>query len=162
MVGLAGSTATLLLATPLHAALALEAVAVAAFTDVRCGYIFDALVVMALLITVVLALAEGAGQWAALGASATGFALLILWAASLARGIGLGDVKLASLLGAAFGPTDGIVAIGLSFVLGAGVALGLLATRKARLGTRVCFGPYLLAGSLCLLAYHRLSTGVIR
>ena len=142
--------------------LALVAIAVCAITDARCGYIFDAVVVAGLAVTLPAAALDGTARSSLTGIFATSGTLLCVWAASLGRGIGLGDVKLAALIGSGLGPLGGVVAVSLAFMLGAIAAVGLLVSGKARLGTPMRFGPYLLAGSLCFLAYHRLNTGVIQ
>jgi leader peptidase (prepilin peptidase) / N-methyltransferase len=76
-------------------------------------------------------------------------------------GLGLGDVKLAGLLGAALGwPAPGVLVVvvpmGLLLsILSAGVwALFLLVTRRARRTDPIAYGPHLLLGSfLALLVY---------
>lgn len=75
------------------------------------------------------------------GAAYAGFLLLL----GLAGGIGMGDVKLAALIGLA-SPTlvIGATAAVAAFVLG-GVAASIALVRRGR-GTRIAFGPWLLAG----------------
>lgn len=65
-------------------------------------------------------------------------------------GIGAGDVKLAGALGLFLGPLGwDAVALGLAggFVLGGVYALHEVATGSAHRGTRIAFGPFLLAGA---------------
>jgi leader peptidase (prepilin peptidase)/N-methyltransferase len=68
-----------------------------------------------------------------------------LWLLGLAGGIGMGDVKLAVLLGLA-SPTVGIAIAApfAAFVLGGVVASVVLVRRGP--GTRIAFGPWLLTG----------------
>ena len=135
-------------------------IAVGAVVDQRCGYIFDPLVAGVLVVTTIAASLEGRMGIVLGGAAATFSAMLFLWIACRGRALGLGDVKFSALIGGALGPLGGVAAIGAAFVLGAGISLvGLTAGRLTR-GTPIRFGPYLLAGSLCHLAYHRLTTGV--
>ncbi len=141
---------------------ALVVLAVAAVVDAQSGFIFDPLVVAGTVGVVVVAVLEGAGISSLFGAAVACGAVFCMWALTLGRGIGLGDVKLAAVVGAGFGPIGGISAIGLSFIVGATIAVAGIIAGKARFGTSMRFGPYLLAGSVCLLAYHRLSDGVIR
>jgi leader peptidase (prepilin peptidase)/N-methyltransferase len=141
---------------------ALVVLAVAAVVDAQSGFIFDPLVVVGTIGVVIMAVLEGAGVSSLCGAAVTAGTVFFIWALSLGRGIGLGDVKLAAVVGAGFGPLGGISAIGLSFIVGAAIALGRIAAGRAHFGSPVRFGPYLLAGSVCLLAYHRLSDGVLR
>jgi leader peptidase (prepilin peptidase) / N-methyltransferase len=64
--------------------------------------------------------------------------------------MGGGDVKLAPLLGFYLGWLGwGAVAVGAfaAFLLGGLVGVVLMATRLAKLKTRIPFGPYMLAGA---------------
>jgi leader peptidase (prepilin peptidase)/N-methyltransferase len=93
---------------------------------------------------------------AALSWAVTGVAPLVPLVAALAYagllgiltlggGIGMGDVKLAALLGLASATLAVAVAAPLAaFVLG-GVAASVVLARRGR-GSRIAFGPYLLAG----------------
>lgn len=59
------------------------------------------------------------------------------------RGMGLGDVKLAILLGTLLQPLDIVIWLGLSFVLGAVVGVVLLIFGRAGLKTKIAFGPFM-------------------
>jgi leader peptidase (prepilin peptidase)/N-methyltransferase len=71
------------------------------------------------------------------------------------RGLGFGDVKLGGVLGLALGwcgwdaVVPGLLA---GFVLGAAVALSLVARRRANLRTAFPFGPSLIIGALAVCA----------
>lgn len=87
---------------------------------------------------------------ALLGGLALGAGFLLL--ALLRPGqLGGGDVKLAALAGLALGwlgwPAVAEAAV-LGFSLSAVVSLALLAARRVSLGSAVCFGPFLLGGTL--------------
>lgn len=140
--------------------LAMIGLTVSAVGDALTGYVFDCFVATGLVATMTAAVLEHRVAETSLGAGAGFGVMLVIRFASGGRGLGLGDVKLASLLGAALGPTEALAAIGAAFVVGAAFAVGFLAAGRLRFGSRVRFGPYLLAGSLCDLAYHRLSAGV--
>jgi prepilin signal peptidase PulO-like enzyme (type II secretory pathway) len=146
----------------LSACIGLAVIGISAVVDAQSGYIFDPLVVAGLIGVASFAMTEGTGVASLYGLMVSGGSVLCIWVASLGRGLGLGDVKLAAVVGAAFGPLGGITAIGLAFVVGSAVAISGIIAGKAHFGMSVRFGPYLLAGSVCLLAYHRLSDGVIR
>ena len=92
---------------------------------------------------------------AVLLAAATAFSALFV-AAVLARGgLGFGDVKVGALLGGHLGWLGwGQLAYGLfaGFVVGAVVALVLVATRRASLRTSLPFGPALIAGAFTVAA----------
>ena len=105
-----------------------------------------------------LALAVGAatgGDWSRLGRAALAAAMLLALYLVLAlinpSGLGLGDVKLAGLLGAFLGWLGwqqvllGTLA---AFVCSALVALLLLATRRATRKTEFPFGPWMVAGAV--------------
>lgn len=80
-------------------------------------------------------------SWVPLAAGlAYGGALYLM---SLAGGIGMGDAKLAALIGLAAGAATLDAAVA-AFLLG-GVAASIALHRRGR-GTRIPFGPWLLAG----------------
>jgi len=101
-------------------------------------------------------LGAGAGPWwrALLCALASGIFYLLLASLSLARGsvaVGLGDVKLSLLLGAAlgwFGVGNTVVGVYAGFVAGGVMALALLFTRQVSLRGHVAYGPPMMAGAL--------------
>lgn len=133
---------------------ALAAAAVCAITDAGTGYVFDAVTLPALGILVVLSALGDTLPAAAFGAAACGSALLVLYAITGGRGLGLGDVKLACIIGAALGVSGGLISIGVAFVMGGVYAGALLATRRARRGDEVRFAPFL-AGGLALVSVYQ-------
>ncbi len=97
----------------------------------------------------------GTSDWPALGRAAIGagamfavyFAMLIVYPA----GMGFGDVKLAGVLGLFLGWVGwGGLIVGwfAAFLLGGLYAVALLVARRARRGTGIPFGPWMLAGAL--------------
>ena len=96
------------------------------------------------------------GDWPALGravlaAAAAGAAALLLALLAPSGGLGLGDVKLVGVLGLFLGWLGwGVLVVGVAFgfALGAVVAVGLLASRRAGLRDHLAFGPWLIAGAL--------------
>jgi leader peptidase (prepilin peptidase)/N-methyltransferase len=69
-------------------------------------------------------------------------------------GVGLGDVKLAASVGAILGWAGWLVLAGglfAAFALAACYGLVLLAARRATLGSRIPFGPFLLAAAIGVL-----------
>lgn len=92
---------------------------------------------------------------AAIGALGTGLFYLVL-AVAVPSGLGMGDVKLALVLGCAVGwwSTAALpVAVLLTFVVGGLTALALLIARRATRRTEIAFGPAMLVGSwLALMA----------
>lgn len=87
---------------------------------------------------------------AALGALALGGFYFLIWLATLGRGMGFGDVKLAPSLGALLGLAGfGSLIVGAMsawMIGGALVILGWLAGRVGK-GKHVPFGPFLLGGA---------------
>ncbi|ALJ20842.1 prepilin peptidase [Microbacterium sp. No. 7] len=136
-----------------YAALAVVGV-VLSVVDVRTHRLPNRIVLPmypALAVLLTLACLLGA-PWSSLGRAAAGGALSfaffwVLWRCG--GGIGGGDVKLAGVLGAAAAWVAAeALAIGVlsAFVLGGVFSLALLALRRARRGTAVPFGPFLVAG----------------
>jgi leader peptidase (prepilin peptidase)/N-methyltransferase len=70
------------------------------------------------------------------------------------RGMGMGDVKLAGMLGFFLGQAV-IIGLFLGFFLGAVVGLGLVAFGKKGRKSRVPFGPFLAVGALVALFFGR-------
>jgi leader peptidase (prepilin peptidase)/N-methyltransferase len=100
-------------------------------------------------------------EWATLGRAAAAGAVVFAVFCSVAlispRSMGFGDVKLAGLLAVYLGWLGwGVVLYGIfaGFVLGAIVAIGLLASRRASLKTDIALGPALIVGALLVAALH--------
>jgi leader peptidase (prepilin peptidase) / N-methyltransferase len=102
--------------------------------------------------------AAAAGDWSALLravlAGSVSFAVGLAMAVLAPSGLGMGDVKLAGLLGLVLGWSSwSAVLLGflVGFVLQAVLGLALLAARRAGRRTQLPFGPALLAGALAVL-----------
>lgn len=67
------------------------------------------------------------------------------------KGMGGGDVKLGAFIGLMLGFPQSLLAIILSFILGAVFSIFLLATGKKHFGQSIPFGPFLVLGSLIAL-----------
>lgn len=142
-------------ALPAYAFLAVIAVALAVI-DVRVHRLPDRIVLPAypVLIAALTLASAVSGDWAALGralvAGVALFAIYLLLALINPAGMGLGDVKLAGLLGLALGWlgwAELVVGAFGAFLLGGLYALGLLALRRANRHTAMPFGPWMLAGA---------------
>jgi len=70
--------------------------------------------------------------------------LLTLYLVTKGRGMGLGDVKLAIPLGLWLGLERGITWLITTFIIGGIVAVVLLSLKKAKLKTKIAFGPFLI------------------
>jgi len=82
----------------------------------------------------------------------------LIWLATRGRGMGLGDSKLALLIGLIFGVIGGIIVIYTAIMLGFIVGLTLLLATKASLKTKLPFGTFL-GISACL--YLIMGYGII-
>ena len=121
--------------------------------------VLPSIVVAAALLTVAAALG---GDWADLGRAAAGgavlFAAYFLMLVAYPAGMGFGDVKLAAVLGLYLGWLGwGVLAVGAmaAFLLGGVFALVLVVTGRARRGTGIPFGPWMLGGALVGIAVGR-------
>jgi len=75
--------------------------------------------------------------------------VLFLFALSFAGGMGMGDVKLAGVLGSAAGlagPSAAVLSPLLAFGLGGLASAVILTTHRGTRGTRIPFGPFMLIG----------------
>ncbi|NKY05832.1 prepilin peptidase [Cellulomonas hominis] len=130
-----------------------------ALIDVDVHRLPDALVlpsypVLAALLLLASANPGGASDWSALGRALLGGAALalayaVIWVVYPA-GMGLGDVKLAGLLGMLLGWFGwGAVVVGFfaAFLLAGAVVVALLAARRVGRRTAVAFGPWMLVGA---------------
>jgi leader peptidase (prepilin peptidase)/N-methyltransferase len=100
------------------------------------------------------------GEWsnylrALLGGLAL-FSFYLALALVYPAGMGMGDVKLAGVLGLGLAWLGwGVWTVGtfLSFLLGAVVGLGLMAVRRAGRRTAIPFGPFMVAGALLAIVW---------
>jgi prepilin signal peptidase PulO-like enzyme (type II secretory pathway) len=140
-----------------EAIVACGAVLASAACDAECGYVFDAITAPCLAALTALAAAQHQFPALALGVALSGGSLALMYALTLGRGLGLGDVKLACCIGAAAGAANGIWAIGIAFVLGAAYAVYLLASKRGQRGDELRFAPYLAAGMGAVLLHGALA-----
>ncbi|OII33880.1 peptidase A24 [Curtobacterium sp. MMLR14_010] len=151
----AGSVATV--SVSLVAMLYLMAITVAlALIDLDTHRLPDAIVLPAYVVLLVLLAVCSAttGDWSALLRGVIGMLVLAVGYFALAvavpGGMGMGDVKLAGVLGLVLAYLGwGPLAVGAfgGFALGAIFAIGLVAARRARRGSGIPFGPWMLAGA---------------
>jgi len=74
--------------------------------------------------------------------------LFLIWAVTRGKGMGLGDVKLAFLMGLVLGFPNILTAFYLAFLTGALIGVILVLNRKAKLGQPIPFGPFLTMAAL--------------
>lgn len=156
----AAAAAWLLRGEPLPVLLAGVALAVVsaflAAADLRAHLLPDVLLAVgAVAVGVLLLLAAATGDsWAALGRAAAtavaGLAVYLVLALLRTGGLGLGDVKLAGLLGlwlGWFGWEHAVAGAFGGFLLGGVWAVGLLVTRRASRTSAIAFGPWMILGA---------------
>jgi prepilin signal peptidase PulO-like enzyme (type II secretory pathway) len=125
----------------------LACTAVSATTDIRTGYVFDRVLLIAALLLLPVTIATGRLPDATCGAALAAASLLVPYWCTRGRGIGLGDVKLAGLVGFATGTPGAIVAIWFAVLCGGAFAAMLLAARRVTLGSAMRFAPFLALGA---------------
>lgn len=79
---------------------------------------------------------------------AVGFGVFLLLAIIGRGALGMGDVKLAGVVGMMLGYPGVLTALAIGAILGALVALLLLASRRATRKTAIAYAPYLAVGAL--------------
>jgi leader peptidase (prepilin peptidase) / N-methyltransferase len=99
-------------------------------------------------------------EWDAFGASMVcglvGLAVFMLMHVVYPSGLGMGDVKLAGIIGMIAGWVSwstAVVALMLAFFLSAIVSIALIATRKATMKSALPFGPFMLGGAILAVAF---------
>lgn len=132
------------------ATLAICAACISAQTDIQCGLIFDAVSLGAIALLLLRGASTGTFMAAFLGCAVLSLLLGALWWASGGRGIGLGDVKFAGVIGSAFGLAWGLAALGAAFIGGGVVAAALLLSGRAQRKTALPLAPFLALG--CIVA----------
>jgi prepilin signal peptidase PulO-like enzyme (type II secretory pathway) len=130
----------------------LAGLAVCAWTDHRIGLIFDLIVTTCGGIVFIVTLSDRSTLSTIVASAACGSALLLLWIVSRGRGIGLGDVKLAALLGAAQGLTGGMISLGVAFIAGACYVVLLSVLSRLPENRSIALGPFLALGSALAMA----------
>ncbi|PIP22632.1 MAG: prepilin peptidase [Candidatus Nealsonbacteria bacterium CG23_combo_of_CG06-09_8_20_14_all_39_17] len=84
----------------------------------------------------------------ALGAAGFFLAIVLL---TRGKGMGIGDIKLAFLMGLFLGWMDILVALFVAFFSGAIIGIGLILLKKKKMKSEVPFGPFLVAGTFIAL-----------
>lgn len=152
IVVLAGAAATSRAgAAALPELTAISAGGVCAVTDLQTGYVFDRVVLFGTLLLCLFSPASESIARVAYGALACGGTLGALHVGTRGRGIGLGDVKLGALLGAAVGVRGGLELLGIAFIAGGAVATTLLIFKRKRRVDTIAFAPFLAVG-VCTVA----------
>lgn len=122
------------------------------FTDAKYQLVYQPVVLIGLLFTLLYRLIYQGG-WAALvspllTALSAGLFFYLLYLLTKKKGLGLGDVQIAILVGLLLGFPAGPIALYLAFLLGAIVGILLIIAGRVRLKTAIAFGPFLIASTL--------------
>lgn len=125
----------------------LACAAVCAASDWENGHVFDLVLLGSAALLLVPVHDLDALREALLGAAAAAGLMLLPYAASRGRGLGLGDVKLACVLGLGLTAGGAVRAVWFACVCGGAVASVLLLARRVRAGDALPFAPFLAFGS---------------
>jgi len=134
-----------------HQLLLLAVLLLAAFVDLQERIIPNELIVFGLvawLPAMLLFPYDGKSWLSALGGGAAAFLFFYLLTVLVPGGMGMGDVKLALVMGLYLGAGWVAMALVLAFLLGGLVSGVLLATRRIGRRGHIPFGPFLAAGGL--------------
>lgn len=148
---LAAGTAVFAPAVALPAGVALIGAIICGLVDARTGFIFDALTLNIAVATGVVMMVDGRLVDGAVGVAIVGGALALLYFATGRHGIGLGDVKLGSVIALGYGLESALVAIGSAFILGALYAGALMGLGRAQRTDALRFGPFIAGGAVLAL-----------
>jgi len=89
----------------------------------------------------------------AIGAAIAGGFFLLQFLISKGRWIGGGDIRLGALIGVALGFQKTILALLISYVLGAVISLILIYLQKKKMDSEIAFGTFLICGSFAALFF---------
>lgn len=115
------------------------------FTDLKEQIIPDQVVYLAIFISIIYHLPSIIFLLS--GLVAAGFLFLLYWLTH-GRGMGLGDVKLAALMGLFLGFPKIILAFYLAFLTGAALGVILILVGKKKLTSQIPFGPFLVLAAI--------------
>jgi prepilin signal peptidase PulO-like enzyme (type II secretory pathway) len=126
---------------------ALSVAGICAVTDLECGYIFDYVVAFGCALTMAGCLVGGGALNAALGGISGATLPALLSVSSRGRGLALGDVKLAALLGMSESVSGALSMVAVAFILGGVVAAALVIAGRKRFSDALPFAPFLSIGA---------------
>lgn len=123
------------------------------FTDLKHGIIPDKITYSAIVVSIIFLTSQYPNIPISYFLSAFGAAAFLgfLHVITRGRGMGLGDVKLAALMGLFLGFPKIVLALYAAFLTGAIVSLILILVGKKRFGQTIPFGPFLILGTILTL-----------
>lgn len=132
----------------------IAALTVVFVVDLRDMVVFDSVTLPMIAVAFFLNLAAGAGALNLVLAAAAGAGFFLFqYVVSGGRWIGGGDVRIGGMMGMMLGFPGVVLALFLSYVIGALAALGLLAAGKARWSGQMAFGTFLSVGTVATLFF---------
>lgn len=124
--------------------------------DWQLQEIVEPLVAILAVVAVILAIITHASlKDLAHGLLSGGGLFLIMVLVSRGRWMGIGDIEVGGLLGLWLGFPVVLVALMIAFITGAGYGIYLLQIKKAKMGTKVPFGPFLVLGGIIALFFGK-------
>lgn len=127
--------------------------------DLKYQIIPDSMIVIGVIGVIGVLGVIGENFFAGIGAAAF---FLLLWLITRGKGMGLGDVKLAFLMGLLLGFPKIVVAAYLAFLTGAAVGVILILLRKKDLKSKIAFGPFLIIGAVAAILWGEKLALVLR
>lgn len=143
---------------PLYYALTLvifSAGVVIFFIDLKHQIIPDSILYAVLIVLLILGIPlSPMERWQhVLSGAISGLLFFLLWVGTKGRGLGLGDVKLVVLLGLLSGYPRIVVSLYIAFLTGAVTGVILIVANRAKMKSRIPFGPFLIVGTLCAMVW---------
>lgn len=138
---------------PVTACIVLACVGTCAATDASCGYIYDAVTYPSLFAVLGVSLLNGTFGSAISWALIVLFACVLLHVITGGRGLGLGDVKLFTVVAAGVSSSIGEV-FGGSFVIGACFVGIAMLRRRLSFGETVPFAPFIALATMVDLPFR--------
>ena len=116
--------------------------------DLKHQLLPDGLIYSALLVSILLMILTNFSSLYLYLLTGFGGALffLMLNLITFGKGMGLGDTKLALLIGTVCGPIAAVIAFWSAFIIGGIIATLLLVAGRAKFGQKIAFGPFMILG----------------
>lgn len=141
----------------LSSLLLFSAILVIFIADMKYQIIPDSMLVVSIVAVALCAIALGASTFQLINHGISALAafafFFFLWIVTKRRGMGLGDAKLAFVLGLFLGFPKIVEAVYFAFLTGACVGVILMLTGKRSLKSRIAFGPFLILGAVLTIMY---------
>lgn len=77
--------------------------------------------------------------------------ILLLFLATLGKGMGFADVKFAFTMGVLLGWFNGLLALYMAFITGATVGVLMMVMKRKKMKSTIAFGPFLIIGTVVML-----------